>query len=66
MLDFLGNTLCIGDRVIITSINDRGLRRGQITGFKGEDPDRKAVVMTDGKRETEKYTRDILKEPDYV
>lgn len=66
MLDFLGNTLCIGDRVIITSINDRGLRRAQVIGFKDEEPYRKAIVMTDGKRETEKRTRDILKEPDYV
>lgn len=66
MLDFLGNTLCVGDRVIITSINDRGLRRGQVTGFKGEEPYRRAIVMTDGQRETEKQTLHILKEPDYV
>jgi len=66
MLDFLGNTLCVGDRVIITSINDRGLRRGQVIGFKDEEPCRKAIVMTDGKRETEKQTPHILKEPDYV
>lgn len=62
MLDFLGDTLCVGDRVIIASTNDRGLRRAQIIGFQGEEPNRYAIVMTDGNRQTEKRRRDIIKE----
>ncbi len=66
MRDFLGNTLCIGDRVVLSTNNDRGLRSGQIIGFRGEEPNRWAIIMTDGKRQTEKLSRDVLKEPDYV
>lgn len=62
MIDFQGNELCVGDRVIFCKINNKGLAYGQITSFAGEDPNRCAVIMSDGKRETMKHTHELIKE----
>jgi hypothetical protein len=61
MLDYFGNTLCIGDRIAFVS-NKGYLTSGQVTGFHGEEPNRYAEIWTDGKRNTSKQTREIVKD----
>lgn len=64
MLDFFGQTICIGDRVAF--ITNRGLLQGgQVISFRGDDTGdwRWAKIMTDGNRETEKRRPEIVKEP---
>ena len=62
MLDFFGQTLCIGDRVAFVG-NNNLLISGQIVEFRHEEPRRVAGIWTDGKRLTFKPSAQIVRQP---